>query len=429
MDPTRASPPPPSLAPTLALTRLLGNPERSYPVLHVTGTNGKGSTVAMLSCLLGARGLRVGTYTSPDLEALNERLAIAGEAIGDVALSELLASVADALSWGGARGPRGAGPPEGPSRFEILTAAALAWFADEAVDAAVVEVGMGGLNDATNVVDAQVAVVTNVSLDHVELLGPTRADIAREKSGIVKPGSTLVLGEQDHDLVEIFRSAGASRCWEAGSDFACESTRIAHGGRVLNLRTPGGRYPDVFLPLHGAHQGANAACALAAAEAFFDAPLHPDVVAEGFGAVVAPGRMEVVGRAPLVVLDGAHNPAGAAAAGATLAEDFGAIERWVVVMGLLAGRDPAEMVRALGAKRIGRLLACAPPSPRALAPDVLAAGAAAVGVHAEVAETVGQALDRAARLARSDEAILVTGSLYLVGAARTVLSGGTSPPR
>lgn len=399
------------------LVGLLGSPEAAFPVIHVTGTNGKGSTVAMLSALLGARGLRVGAYTSPDLESLNERIAIGGEQIGDEVLVELLAAVADAAD----------SMSRAPSRFEILTAAALALFCDEAVDVAVVEVGMGGRQDATNVVDAQVAVVTNVSLEHADVLGPTTADIARAKAGIVNADSSLVLGDVGASLRAVFESAGPARIWALGADFACESSRIAHGGRVLDLRTPGGRYPEVFLPLHGAHQGLNAAGALAATEAFFDAPLHPEVVAEGFRSVAVPGRMEVVGRRPLCILDGAHNPAGAFAAGATLAEDFAPVQRWVVVMGLLGGRDPAEMLgalgRALGADRLCRLIACAPPSPRACPPALLAEAAVAGGVESEVALAVPVALDRARALARADEGILVTGSLYLVGAARTILLG------
>jgi dihydrofolate synthase/folylpolyglutamate synthase len=402
------------------LAGLLGNPELAYPVIHVTGTNGKGSTVGLLSCLLRARGLRVGAYTSPDLGSVNERMSIAGEQIGDEALAEVLASVADAAD------AMSGGPP---SRFEILTAAGLSWFCDQAVDAAVVEVGMGGRHDATNVVNGQVAVVTNVSLDHTELMGPTTMDIAREKAGIVRPGSTVVLGELDPTLLEVFRSAGGSRCWTMGVDFACESTRIAHGGHLADLRTPGARYPDIFVSLHGAHQGLNGACALAAAEAFFDAPLHPDVVAEGFAAVTVPGRMEVVGRHPLCILDGAHNEAGMRAAGATLVEEFGSVQRWVVVMGLLGDKDPDEMIRALAGAHVGRVIACAPASPRAADPAALARAATALGIESEVADKLGPALDRASQIAGRDEGILVTGSLYLVGAARTILVGRVDKTR
>ncbi|MGH9073221.1 MAG: bifunctional folylpolyglutamate synthase/dihydrofolate synthase, partial [Acidimicrobiales bacterium] len=344
----------------LALT--VGDPQDAYPVLHLTGTNGKGSTARMLTALLRARGLRVGTYTSPDLEQVNERLAHDGEPIADADLADILALVADAETL----------MEEPPNRFEILTAAALRWFSDVAVDVAVVEVGLGGTHDATNVVDGRVAVVTNVSPDHLDVIGPTLADIAREKAGIVKPGATLVLGETAPDLAAIFRgaasAAGADWTWERDTDFGCEVNQPAHGGRLLDLRTPGARYPGVYLALHGAHQGDNAACALMAAEAFFGAPLHRDVVEEGFATATSPGRMEVVGRQPLCLLDGAHNPAGARAAGATLAEEFAAAGRRVVVMGVLRGRDPAEMLAGLSPAGLAHVVACRPPSPRALPP-------------------------------------------------------------
>src|SRR4051812_4785409 len=258
-----------------ALVELMADPQRTYPVIHLTGTNGKGSTARILTALLVAKGLSVGTYTSPHLERFNERMAWNAEPISNAAFAEVIESVAQVEQV--LENP--------PTVFEILTAAAFRWFADIVVDAAVVEVGLGGRWDATNVADGQVAVVTNVSLDHAETIGPTLADIATEKAGIVKPGSTLVLGETEPVLAEIFRAAPAARIWERDNDFGCEGNRLAHGGRLVDLRTPGGDYPEVFLPLHGAHQGDNAVLALAAAEAFFGDPLHPDVVADAFASV------------------------------------------------------------------------------------------------------------------------------------------------
>ncbi|MBV8234647.1 MAG: bifunctional folylpolyglutamate synthase/dihydrofolate synthase, partial [Acidimicrobiia bacterium] len=314
------------------LVELMGEPQRAYPVLHLTGTNGKGSTARMLTALLVAKGLSVGTYTSPHLERFNERIAWNGDAISDAAFVEIIdavASIERVMS-------------DAPTVFEILTAAAFRWFADVAVDVGVVEVGLGGRWDATNVADGQVAVVTNISLDHAETIGPTLADIATEKAGIVKAGSTLVLGETDPALARIFRAAGAAEVWEREQDFACDGNRLAHGGRLLDLRTPGATYTDVYLPLYGAHQGDNAAVALAGAEAFFGGPLDDRVVEEAFAAVRVPGRLEVIGRQPLVVLDGAHNPAGAAAAAGAIAEAFGDAAARVLVVGLLQGKDPAE---------------------------------------------------------------------------------------
>lgn len=396
------------------LVGLLGDPQTACPVVHLTGTNGKGSTARMITRLLSAKGLSVGTYTSPHLQRLNERLSWAGEPISDAALTEVLEAVSLAEPLLGSR----------PSYFEILTAAAFRWFADVAVDAAVVEVGLGGRWDATNVADADVAVVTNVALDHTEVMGPTRADIAREKAGIVKPGSHLVLGETDPELVAIFADAGAETVWRRDEHFGCVDNRMAHGGRLVELRTPGGEYPDLFLPVHGAHQGDNAAVALAAAEAFFGGPLDPDVVAEAFAELQVPGRMEIMGHQPLVLLDGAHNPAGAQALAASLAEEFPVTDGRLLVVGLLQGRDPAEMLAALDARSCRLVIACRPPSPRAVEPEVVAAAADAMGVEAVVGGSVPEAVARALATAAPTEQIVVTGSLYVVGAARTAIGNG-----
>lgn len=395
------------------LTELMADPQSAYPVLHLTGTNGKGSTARMLTALLVERGLSTGTYTSPHLQRVNERISWNGDAIPDHALVEVLEAVAAVESVLDSR----------PSHFEVLTAAALRWFADVAVDAAVVEVGLGGRWDATNVVDATVAAVTNVSLDHAETIGPTLADIATEKAGIVKAGSTLVLGETDPALAAVFHGAGAETVWERDVDFGVAANTLAHEGRLVDLWTPGARYDNVFLPVHGAYQGDNAAAALAAAQAFFGAPLDPEVVADAFARVRLPGRLEVAARSPLCVLDGAHNPAGARAASGAVDEAFGAVEGRVLVVGMLAGRDPREMLEALGAGGCRLVIACPPPSPRALAPDVVAAAARELGVDTEVAESVPAAVALGLGLARPAELVLVTGSLYVVGAARAALVG------
>ncbi|HUP69469.1 MAG TPA: Mur ligase family protein [Acidimicrobiales bacterium] len=401
----------PTLERIRQLMALMGDSQRAYPVVHLTGTNGKGSTARMITALLATMGLSVGTYTSPDLERVNERLAWNSEAIGDEDLAALIEAVA-------------AFEPlldEAPSRFEILTAAAYRWFSDIAVDAAVVEVGLGGRWDATNVVDATVAVVTNVSADHVEILGPTLADIATEKAGIVKPGSLLVLGETDPELARIFREAAPAEVWERDVDFAVETNRLAHGGRLVNIRTPGSSYRELYLPVHGAHQADNAAVALAAAEAFFGRPLPTDAVEVAFAGLRLPGRMEVVSRQPLVLLDGAHNPAGARAAAATLAEEFEASTSRILVLGMLAPRDPAEMLEALDVAGTRLVVAVAPPSPRAVLAAEVAAAAGSLGVRAEVAGSVAEALALARAEAADTDMVLVTGSLYLVGAARAAL--------
>jgi dihydrofolate synthase/folylpolyglutamate synthase len=394
-----------------ALMDVLGDPHRAYPSLHLTGTNGKGSTARILSALLAAQGLSVGTYTSPHLERINERWAWNLEAVSDAAFAETIGALADVEPLAG----------NAFSHFELLTAGAFRWFADVAVDAAVVEVGLGGRWDATNVIDGDVAVVTNVAVDHAEYLGPTRRDIATEKSGIVKPNSTLVLGETDPELAAIFRSAGPARVVERHEDFDCDSNRPAVGGRLLDLRTPHFAYQDVYLPLLGAHQGDNAALALAAAEAFFDGPLGEDVVNEAFAAVTVPGRLEVVGRRPLTLLDGAHNPAGAAVLAEALAEEFPVERGRILVVGMLAGRDPVEMLEALDAREARLVLACVPPSPRALPADEVARAAESLGIEAEAGGSVPSSVNRALALADEDEQVVITGSLYVVGAARTAL--------
>ena len=416
-----ADPAPPAAAMRLErirrLVELMGDPQSDYPVIHLTGTNGKGSTARMLTALLAERGLSVGTYTSPHLQRVNERLAWNGDPIPDDELVEAMEVVA-------AIEPLLDSPP---THFEILTAAAFRWFADVAVDVAVVEVGLGGRWDATNVAEAQVAAVTNVSLDHAETIGPNLPDIAREKAGIVEPASILVLGETDHEIAAIFRAAGASQTWERDVEFGCSSNRLAHDGRVVDLWTPGARYDDVYLPVHGAFQGDNAAVAVAAADAFFGAPLDPDVVTDAFAGLRLPGRLEVVARDPLCVLDGAHNPAGARAAAEAVAETFAGVRGRILVVGFLVGRDPAEMLSALDASDAYLVVACSPPSPRALVPEAVAAAAHDLGVATEVAASVPEAVALALKLAAPDEMVLVTGSLYVVGAARTALTGDDLP--
>ncbi len=375
-------------APTLdrirAWCRLLGDPERACPVIHVTGTNGKGSTARILTELLVADGLSVGTYTSPNLARVNERLARNGEPIDDHELAEVLGSLA-------ALEPLLA---ERTTRFELLTAAAFRWFADSPVDVAVVEVGLGGRWDATNVVEPDVAVITNVSYDHVEILGPTLLDIAREKAGIIKPGCRVVVGETDPELLDVFVAAaegsGAVETWVRGIEFDCAESRVAVGGRLLDLRTPGARYPEVFLSLHGAHQGDNAACALAAAEAFFGAPLAPEVVEHALGSVSVPGRMEIVGRAPVVVLDGAHNVAGAQALASAVVAELAPADDTIALIGMLQGRDPSAMLEALRPAGLRTVVACTAPSPRALPAASIAEAARALGLQALAADTVAR---------------------------------------
>jgi dihydrofolate synthase / folylpolyglutamate synthase len=410
-------------APTLerigTLLRYFGSPESEYPAVQITGTNGKSTTAHMTSALLTAVGLRVGTITSPNLQRVNERMTIDGAPIDDATLDDLLYAAMLVEREIGVEA----------SYFEILVAVALRWFADEAVDVAVVEVGMGGTWDATNLVDGHVAAVTNVEVDHVEYLGPTREQIAAEKAGIVKPGATLVLGETDEYLQQIFTAREAARVVRRDVDFGVRRNELAVGGRHLHLYATRAEYPDVFLPLHGAHQGDNAAVALAAAEAFVDAELPRAVVTDAFRRMTAPGRLEVVGRKPLILLDGAHNVAGAQALRRALDEEFGGAPD-TFVLGLLREKDPHDMLVALGVDefanedRGGTLVCCRPPSPRALDPTHIAKAATDLGVpedRVEVVESVADAVGTALLATAEDGQIVITGSLYVVGAARSVL--------
>ena len=405
----------PSLDRMEKLAALLGDPHTAYPVIHITGTNGKGSTAAMTSSLLAAMGLSVGTYTSPNLARVNERIARNGDPIDDEAFTDVLDSLRRIESL----------MDEPPTRFELLTAAALTWFADEAVDVAVVEVGLGGTWDCTNIVHAAVSVVTNISYDHTEVLGPTLEDIARDKAGIFTAGGRAVVGETDPGLVALFRTAadaaGCSDFWVRGVEFACTSNRVAVGGRLVDLRTPAGAYGEVVLPLHGSHQGDNAACALAAAEAFFGSPLPEDVVEEGLAAVRVPGRLEVVGRHPLVLVDGAHNAAGMLVLARSLAEEFTTEGETTAVVGMLTGRDPTAMLDALVSAGVRSVVVCAPDSPRAMPVGDVANAAASLGMEVSLAADPAEATRRAVERSGPDDRVVVCGSLYVVADARAAL--------
>jgi dihydrofolate synthase/folylpolyglutamate synthase len=399
------------------VAHVLGDPQDACPVIHLTGTNGKGSTARMISALLVSHSLSVGTYTSPHLEHITERIAwdlhpIATEDFAAV-VDELAAL--EPLLLEELKGER-------PSYFELLTAAAFSYFAQVAVDVAVVEVGLLGRFDATNVVEAGVAVVTNVGTDHTDLVDGWRRRIAEEKAGIITPGRPLVLGETDPDLQPVFEAEGAAPVWVRDRDFGCEDDRLALGGHLVELRTPHGRYEDVLVPLHGTHQIDNAVCAVAAVEALFDRALDVEVVREAFAGLMLPGRFEVLHRGPLLVLDSAHNPDGAQAAAETLADEFDVAgqRRWV--LGVLAGRNLDEMLHRFGVRAGDQVIACTPDSPRAVSAVDVAASAARHGADVETVPDVGDALNVAwtdAVSAGDRDLVMVTGSHYTVGAART----------
>jgi dihydrofolate synthase/folylpolyglutamate synthase len=391
---------------------LMGQPHLSYPVIHITGTNGKGSTTQIITQLLIAHGLQVGTYTSPHLETLTERISRNNEPISEQDFADCVAAIADIEVIGGVR----------PSYFEVITAAAFRYFADTAVDVAVIEVGMLGRWDATNVVNSSVAVITNIALDHTEFAGPRLEDIAFEKVGISKPESVLVVGDANEELREIWNAAESAAVLLRGNDFEISENELAVGGRMIDVRTERAVYKELPLPLHGQHQGDNASIALTAVEEFFGNVLDIEVVREGFAAVKMPGRFEVLGRGPLVVIDGAHNPAGADVCAQVFFDDFSPEGKRILVVGALKGRDPQMLLSALRVDEFDVVICCTAPSPRGLAANDLGSSAKQMGCEqVVVCETVEAACDKALNIAREEDAVLVAGSLYVVGSARTYL--------
>ena len=402
----------PSTANIERLVGLLGDPHTAYRTIHITGTNGKGSTSQMVTKLLMAHGLRVGTYTSPHLERVNERMAVDDEPISDDELAENVLAIAELEPLVGTR----------LSYFEILTAVAFRWFANGAIDVGVIEVGLLGRWDATNVVKSDVAVLTNVSLDHTEFAGPTHAHIAGEKVGIVKADSVFVQGETREDVQEICTEVVCARRVVRGEHFEVTSNELAVGGRLVSMRTMRARYEDVFVPLHGSHQGDNAVVAVAAVEEFFDNSVHRDVLDEGFAAVTMPGRFEVVGHQPLVIVDGAHNVGGGEVCSEVFFNDFQVEGKRVLVVGMLKSRAPQELLGALRADEFDLVVCCTAPTPRGTPASEVAAAARAIGCDdVKIVEQVDSALATAYRQLRAEDALLVAGSLYVVGAARPVL--------
>ena len=412
----------PGLARIRSLCRGLGDPQTAYEVVHLTGTNGKTSTARMVSSLLVEHGRRVGTYTSPHLQDVRERIRIDGVPIESWRFAEALARVEGQIPASEAE------LGEMVTFFEALTGVGAVSFRDAGVDVGVIEVGMGGRQDATNVHDAEVAVIGTVALDHPEL-GATIAEVAAEKAGIIADGAVVVVGPQTADADRIIagqaRARGA-RIRRSGSAFGVVVRQPVPGGQDLVLRVGRERFA-VHLPLVGEHQADNAACALAAVDALLAdrGGLRAESVVAGFARVVSPGRLESFGRgerAP-VVLDGAHNPAGARSLVAALPEAFPG-RGVVAVLGVLEDKDVTGVVTAV-LEFADHVVVTAPPVARGLPADTLAATVRRCGGRATVAGDVQAAITVASRLAGGSGVVVVTGSLYLVGAARAVLGGGT----
>lgn len=426
----------PRMEPMRRAMEILGEPNHAFPIIHVTGTNGKTSTARMIESLLRAHDLRTGRYSSPHLVSVTERIAIDGESVDDetfvriwdeirpylqIVDDELLANGANRLTY-----------------FEAVTILAFAVFADTPVDVAIIEVGLGGITDATNVGDGQVSVVTPISLDHTDLLGDTVELIAEEKSGIIKPGGFLISSAQPTDaaqvLLEKARETGVPYRFE-GVEFGVENRTVAVGGQQLDLKGLAGSYPGILLPLHGEHQGQNAAVALAAVEAFIgggETELNHDLVMEGFGAVTSPGRLEVIRKAPTVLLDAGHNPDGIRASAAAVKESFG-FSKLVLVIGILAEKDAPAMLAELREAYLDLtedIAITQSNSPRSIPAGELARMALDAGFDEGdiyATERLDDALEWAVGRAEASEdfggGVLVTGSITLVGEARMLLGG------
>ncbi|MFC6021911.1 bifunctional folylpolyglutamate synthase/dihydrofolate synthase [Plantactinospora solaniradicis] len=411
------------------LLDVLGSPQRAYPAIHLTGTNGKTSTARMIDSLFRAFGLHTGRYTSPHLETVRERISLDGEPVSEERFISVYREVAPLARLIDERSD------EPLTYFDMTTALAFATFADAPVDVAVIEVGLGGAEDSTNVLGAGVCVITPIGLDHTEWLGDTIGDIALAKSGIIHKGATVISATQPEEaaqpILERCAEVGATIAREGG-EFGVLRRAVAVGGQVLSLQGLGGVYDNVFIPLHGAHQAQNAALALAAVEAFLGAgaarQLDVETVREGFAVADSPGRLERVRSAPTILLDGAHNPHGMAATVNALQEEF-AFSRLVALVGVLEDKDASSLLELLEPV-VDVVVVTQNTSPRAMPVAELAELATEIfgPDRVEVAPELPDAIEAAVALAESDVqgelsgvGVLVTGSVVTVADARRLL--------
>ncbi|WP_285707531.1 folylpolyglutamate synthase/dihydrofolate synthase family protein [Microtetraspora sp. NBRC 16547] len=413
----------PTLDRIIALVELLGDPHKAYPIIHVAGTNGKTSTARMIEALLRERNLRVGRFTSPHLNSMRERISVDGEPLSEERFTEVYEDIAPYLEIIDAKVGK-------LSFFEVLTGMGFAAFADTPVDVAVIETGMGGTWDATNVADGAVSVITPISLDHTDYLGPDIETIAGEKAGIIKADATVILSQQPLEAAEVLMrravEMGATVARE-GLEYGVLHRELGMGGQLLQLKGLKGVYEEVFLPLYGAHQASNAASALAAVEALSagDEPLGDDLVRQAFARVTSPGRLEVVRGGPTVVLDAAHNPGGMEATVDAISESFG-FTRLIAVVAVMADKD-VDTILELLEPIVEEIVVTRNTSPRSMSPEDLAEKAESVfgaeRVH-EVAR-LDDAIDLAVGLAdQGDEfgsGVLITGSVVTAGDARILL--------
>jgi len=413
---------------TRRAVELLGDPQRMYGVIHIAGTNGKTSTARITESLLRAHGLRVGLMTSPHLHRLNERIMIDGEPIADGMLADNWADVEPVLQMVDAELLANSEPAL--SFYEALTVLTFACFADAPVDVAVIEVGMGGEWDATNVVVADVAVLTPIAMDHAEILGDTIREIARTKAGIVKPASRVVSAHQSDDAMEeILRATELSEATlrVLGRDFYLMSVEQAVGGQVLSVSGIAGEYRSLTLPLFGEHQADNAAVAIAAVESFLgngETPLGSEVVEDGILLSSSPGRLQVIDHQPTVIIDAAHNPHGAEALCRALMGSF-AFPRLVCVVGILQEKDVIGIIEALDPV-VDHFVVTQSQSDRAISVSDLADAVSAIAGPDRVDSraNVESALERAKEIAGVEGGVIVTGSITLIGEVRGGIAGG-----
>ncbi|MEU4197335.1 folylpolyglutamate synthase/dihydrofolate synthase family protein [Kribbella sp. NPDC026611] len=421
----------PTLDRVKRLVELLGDPQKAYPVVHLTGTNGKTSTARMIDTLLREAGLRTGRFTSPHLETVRERITLDGEPISEERFVEAYAELEPYLDVVDAE-------QEHPlSFFEVMTGMAFAVFADAPVDVAVIEVGLGGTWDSTNVADGTVSVITPVAVDHAHILGADPVTIARDKSGIIKPGGTTVMSQQSLEVFEVLQAKAVevgSQIAREGIEFGVVSRSLAVDGQLISIQGLGGEYDDLFVPLHGEYQAHNAATAVAAVEALLGAGaktegrVTTELLQAGFAQVTSPGRMEVVRKSPTIVVDAAHNPHGAQATAATVSEAF-QFQPLIGVLGCMKDKDVYGVLDAF--EPIMETVVCTRNSfvERSMPAEEL--GELAAEIFGEdrvlVRPNLLDAIDDAIRLAEENAialgsgGVLVTGSVITAGEARTLL--------
>ncbi|MGW8376126.1 folylpolyglutamate synthase/dihydrofolate synthase family protein [Streptomyces sp. ODS28] len=414
-----------------ALMDVLGDPQRSYETIHITGTNGKTSTARMVEALLGALDLRTGRYSSPHVQSITERISIDGAPVPAEKFIETYEDIKPYI------GMVDDSQDYRLSFFEVLTGMAYAAFADAPVDVGVVEVGMGGTWDATNVIDAGVSVITPISLDHTDRLGDSPEKIAVEKAGVIKPGATVVLAQQPVEAASVILKKAVevdATVAREGMEFGVVSREVAVGGQLLTLRGLGGEYGEVFLPMHGAHMAHNAAVALAAVEAFLGVGREPgrtldaEVVRTAFSQVTSPGRLELVRASPSVLLDAAHNPAGASATAEAVSEAFD-FSRLIGVVGPSGDKDVRGLLEAFE-PIFAEVVLTRNSTARSMDVDELAGIAVEVfgEDRVQVEPRLDAAIEEAITLAEEEDeysgaGVLVTGSVITVGEARLLLGG------